>query len=146
MPSCFVFENGNLLGSAHTRSCRTSAVAAGTEISNEKAIASLRKGEYIQHPPSIGVVRQIFHCANESERGRFVTRIKSTRYDGSRPSSNARQNRDVLLAIWPFIGCGLTNDSGTGFKLPELRSAMRIDSFKPSVERAIEHNVTGGGH
>src|SRR3954451_10319481 len=66
-----------------------------------------------------GVLGQIFHCVREAERGRRITRVKIGGDDRSGPTTDARQDRDVLLAV-RSAECGrLADDAGTSLKLPK---------------------------
>src|SRR5437763_4490464 len=111
-PCSRVFENGMLSGSAQTRSWR---VWAHIDPDRDKTRANrkneeLRKGEDIEHPPFCGVLRQIFHCSDKSQSCRFVARVKTTRHNRTGPSTDPRQDRDVLLAVRAFVGDRLAND------------------------------------
>src|SRR6185503_7705803 len=100
--------------------------------------------EDVEHAARCGGLRQVRHGVDESERSRGVTRIETAGDDRARPSTDTRENRDVLLAIGSAIGHRLADDPGANFRLPELLARLRVDCLEPAVHRAVERDVAGG--
>jgi hypothetical protein len=105
-----------LLGSAHTRNVWAFTPIAG--INNKKPARNLRQEEYIKHSPFIRVMREVFHRGSESQSCGFIPSIKAAGHDRSSPPAHTGQDGNVLLSIRPFVGCGLSDDSGASFELP----------------------------
>src|ERR1051326_5509420 len=138
-------ENGMLWGSAHTRNSRVWAFAPTAEMRKKKPTNTLRQGEYIKHSPLIRVMRQVLHGCGESQGCGFIASVQAARHDRPCPTAHAGQDGDILFSVRPLVRYGLADNSRSSFELPEERPAMGVDSFEPSVERPVEHNVSRSG-
>src|SRR6266403_2396018 len=56
----------------------------------------------------------------------------------------ADRNRDILYAI-DGVGCGSGDDSGAGWRLPQLLTRCSVVTDKASIRRALEHQIDSGG-
>jgi hypothetical protein len=81
-------------------------------------------------------LREITHRVDEAERGGGVARVELAGDNGAGPSADARENRDVLLAIRSQVRDGLTHDAGAGLVPPEWFSRARVNGLEPAVHRA----------
>src|SRR3954462_14087178 len=116
-PCCARFEKGRLSGSAQTRSC------AVNSIPKSNSTKKLRKRKHIERASFGRDLLQLLGGVREAESCGRVARIEAAGYDDSRPSTHARENRDVLLTVGSAIRDGLSDDSGPGLKFPKLFSA-----------------------
>src|SRR5512132_2537617 len=95
-------EYGRLSGSAQTRSSRASTRVHASVTS---AHASTRQGsrswqrENIPSPTLLRLLLQIRHDVRKPCRGCLIARVDVVRDDGARPSADAGQHGDVLLAV-----------------------------------------------
>src|SRR5437763_7866218 len=96
-PCCLRLEKGRLSGSAQTRYPRI-CPRSGTEVQSTIAIArSLRQREDIKHSSLPRVLWQILHGVAEAESDRWISCVQSSGDDRSGPSTDAREDRNVLL-------------------------------------------------
>src|SRR4051794_13126606 len=115
-PSPLLLENGKLLGSAQTRSgpaaIATEAGAPNDPPTIAAAANCLREPERIE-VPSLGCrVLQVGHGVDEAQRGRRIARVQIARDNGTRPATDAGQDRHVFVIVWTAIDDRLTDDSG----------------------------------
>src|SRR5688572_21320659 len=130
-PSSRAFENGRLLGSAHTRSTRSAAAGiAGASSTIAISAPTLRQREHIDRAPFAGVVGEILGGAHEAERGGFVARVETAGDDGARPPADAIHDRDVLLAVGPAKTDRLADDPGARAELPQELPAACVERLE----------------
>src|SRR5687767_7308279 len=117
-PSSFAFENGRLLGSAHTRSTRRESAHPAAKMTSAIATA-LRKAVHMQHSSLRGCVAQRFHGQAPPRACGRVARIELVDHDRPGPTANAGENGHVLLAVGTAIGDRLPDDSRGGLRAPQ---------------------------
>src|ERR1051326_7592297 len=105
----------------------------------------LRKGEHIEHASLARRLGQVPHRVGEAEGRGSVARIDVGRDRQPRPPSDARQHRDVLLAVGSEVRDGLTDDSRLRLELPDQIAGARVDRFEPAVHRSVKDQVARRG-
>src|SRR3954470_17961764 len=110
-PDSSACENGRVSGSAHTRSSPASAEL--------QARSRLRQRKNMQHAALDGVFGQVAHRVGEAEAHGAVARVDFLRDGDAGPAADARENRDVLLAVRALERDRLADDSRARLELPE---------------------------
>src|SRR5262249_34652666 len=72
----------------------------------------------------------------------FARRQETSREPDSSPAADARQDRDVLLAVM-LIGRDVADDAGRRLELVEFLARLGVDGFEISFESAVEHDAAG---
>src|SRR5690242_6244339 len=104
---------------SHAPSAKSKSAQSAERGAPRCAACSLRsKSEHIQHPPFRRLLRQILHGVDEAERCTGVARVETTGDDATRPTADAGEDSDVLLAVRATIRHRLTDDAGACFELP----------------------------
>src|SRR3954454_11622034 len=78
-----------------------------------------RKREHIERAPLGRALRQIAHRVDEALRPGAVARIEIVRDDRAGPPADAREDRDVFLAVRAAIRNRLADDPGACLELPQ---------------------------
>src|SRR4051794_40626223 len=114
-PASALSENGKLFGSAQTRSAPSDAAAAVVASATRNprampgklfrrrmaAVLTIRATEleHQQLAPARGIERQVLGGSGEAQCGVAYALVDLRIGDDSRPASDARQDRDVLLSV-----------------------------------------------
>src|SRR4051794_30187064 len=102
-----------------------------------------RKDEQVA--PLGGVIRQVAHCADETECCRRIARVEIANHDGARPTAYTGEDADVLLAIGPAIANRLADHAGRQLDLPKQLTGFGMKRFEPAVHRAVKDEIALGG-
>src|ERR1700743_2542606 len=111
-PSPARLENGRLLGSAQTRKvppCAPSAISKTSARLMRRMPVSER--EHQQRAAAAGHRRQVAHCAGVAERAVADPGIYRGMAARPRPPADARQHREVLVAVLSLIGYRLADEA-----------------------------------
>src|SRR5204862_5686583 len=73
----------------------------------------------VNHASLVRRFRQVRHRIHESQRGRRIARVESSRNDRSCPAADSGGDRHVLLTVGCLLGDRLADDSAGELYLPE---------------------------
>src|SRR5215204_1755385 len=100
------------------------------------------QSEDVKRSALVRVLREIFHRVHEAKRCGGISRIEIGRDDSAGPSTDARNDCDVLLAVRAAIADRRRDYSRADLLFPKLFSISRVECLEPSIHRAVKHDVT----